>query len=66
MIRRAGWFLFGPHYLDAADSVLDSFDTVLQEHVPGAKGQPHREFPNGGYFIQAEEPDASIETVLAA
>lgn len=49
-----------------ADPVLGWFDTVFQEFVPGAKGQPHREFPEGPHFIQEFEPDALVETIIAA
>jgi haloalkane dehalogenase len=49
-----------------ADPVLGWFDTIFQEHVPGAKGQPHRQFPNGTHFIQEEEPDALAESIIAA
>ena len=44
-----------------ADPVLGWFDSVFQTYVPGAKDQPHREFPNGRHFIQEEEPDALVE-----
>ncbi len=49
-----------------ADPVLGFFDTIFQTCVPGAKGQAHRSFPNGGHFIQEEEPDALVETIRAA
>jgi haloalkane dehalogenase len=49
-----------------ADPILGYFDTVFQNHVPGAKGMPHRQFSNGGHFIQEEEPEALVETILAA
>jgi haloalkane dehalogenase len=49
-----------------ADPVLGFFDTVFQKYVPGAQGQPHREFPNGTHFIQEEEPAALVEVILAA
>ena len=49
-----------------ADPVLGWFDSVFQEYVPGAKGQPHREFPDGPHFIQEVEPDALVETIIAA
>lgn len=48
-----------------SDPVLGFFDTIFQEHVPGAKGQPHRQFRNGTHFIQEEEPEALVETLLA-
>lgn len=49
-----------------ADPVLGFFDTIFQEYVPGASGQPHRQFPNGTHFIQEEEPEALVETIVAA
>ena len=49
-----------------ADPVLGWFAPVFQQYVPGAKGQPHREFPNGPHFIQEAEADALVETILAA
>jgi haloalkane dehalogenase len=49
-----------------ADPVLGFFDTIFQEHVPGAIGQPHREFAKGTHFIQEEEPDALVEAIVAA
>jgi haloalkane dehalogenase len=49
-----------------ADPVLGFFDTIFQQYVPGAKGQPHRQFPNGTHFIQEEEPEALVETIVAA
>ena len=30
------------------------FDQIFQEYVPGAKGQPHRAFPDGIHFIQEQ------------
>jgi haloalkane dehalogenase len=49
-----------------ADPVLGFFDSVFQQYVPGAKGQPHRTFPNAGHFVQEIEPDALVETIVAA
>jgi haloalkane dehalogenase len=49
-----------------ADPVLGFFDSVFQDHVPGAKGQPHRVFPDGPHFIQEVEAEALVETILAA
>ncbi|MBW2092878.1 MAG: hypothetical protein JRI34_12255, partial [Deltaproteobacteria bacterium] len=37
-----------------ADPVLGWFDKIFQEYVPGAKGQPHTEFPDGVHFIQEQ------------
>ncbi len=49
-----------------ADPVLGWFDSVFQEYVPGAKNQPHREFPKGGHFIQEEEAESLVEVILGA
>jgi haloalkane dehalogenase len=49
-----------------ADPVLGFFDTIFQEHVPGAKGQPHRAFPDGRHFIQEDEPEALVEVIVGA
>ena len=46
-----------------ADPVLGFFDTIFQEHVPGAKGQPHRVFPNGTHFIQEQEGPALVDVL---
>ena len=37
-----------------ADPVLGWFDSIFQEFVPGARGQAHREFPDGQHFIQEQ------------
>jgi haloalkane dehalogenase len=37
-----------------ADPVLGWFDKIFQEYIPGAKGQPHTEFPDGVHFIQEQ------------
>jgi haloalkane dehalogenase len=46
-----------------ADPVLGFFDVVFQEYVPGAKGQPHRVFPNATHFIQEQEAPALVEVL---
>jgi haloalkane dehalogenase len=46
-----------------ADPVLGFFDVIFQEHVPGAKGQPHRVFPNATHFIQEQEAPALVEVL---
>ena len=45
------------------DPVLGWFDVVFQEHVPGAKGQRHREFSEGGHFIQEQEPEELVNVI---
>ena len=41
----------------AGDPILGKADKPLQEHVPGAQGQPHARVP-GGHFVQE---DAGVE-----
>ncbi len=48
-----------------ADPILGWFDTVFQTWVPGAKGQPHREFPEGSHFIQEQEATELVEVINA-
>ena len=36
------------------DPIAGGFDGIFQEHVPGAKGQPHTTFPDGVHFIQEQ------------
>ena len=47
-----------------ADPVLGAFDTVFQRWVPGATGQPHREFPDAGHFIQEQKAAELVEVIL--
>ncbi|KNC86371.1 hypothetical protein, variant [Sphaeroforma arctica JP610] len=37
-----------------ADPVLGPAESLLKNKVPGAQGQPHQTFPNGGHFMQLE------------
>jgi haloalkane dehalogenase len=47
------------------DPVLGWFDSVFQAHVPGAKGESHREFPDGGHFIQEQKSKELAEVIDA-
>ena len=47
-----------------ADPVLGWFDEYMISNVPGAAGQPHATFPDGGHFIQEQEPDSLVEAIL--
>jgi len=49
-----------------ADPVLGWADSLFQHYVPGARGMPHRTFPNGTHFIQEEEPEALSGAILDA
>lgn len=49
-----------------ADPILGFFDQVFQKYVPGAKGQPHKEFPDGGHFIQEQQPEELVDSIVAA
>lgn len=36
------------------DPILGFADRLLQRHIPGAAGQPHRELPNASHFVQED------------
>ncbi len=46
------------------DPILGRADKVLQEHVPGAKGQPHERFW-GGHFVQEDRGEYLAERITA-
>ncbi len=46
-----------------ADPILGFFDVAFQNHVPGARGRTHREFPSGTHFIQEQEASALVEVI---
>ena len=45
------------------DPILGRADKPLQEHVPGAKGQPHERFW-GGHFVQEDRGDYLADQIL--
>jgi len=47
-----------------ADPILGWFDDHMIANVPGASGQPRAIFPDGGHFIQAQEPDALVDAIV--
>ena len=47
-----------------ADPVLGWFDDYMIRKVPGAAGQPHATFAEGGHFIQEQEPASLVEAIL--
>ena len=47
-----------------ADPVLGWFDEYMIQKVPGAAGQPHATYPEGGHFIQEQEPESLVEAIL--
>ncbi len=46
------------------DAVLGWADRLFQRHVPGAAGQPHLEFADGGHFIQEQYPDGLVAAIV--
>jgi haloalkane dehalogenase len=40
-----------------SDPITRGSDAVLQERIPGAKGQPHAIIEGGGHFIQEDRPE---------
>ena len=46
------------------DPILGKADKALQEHIPGASGQPHERFW-GGHFVQEDRGEFLAERILA-
>ena len=46
------------------DPILGRGDRILQQHVPGARGQPHERFW-GGHFVQEDRGDYLAEKIIA-
>lgn len=50
------------------DPVSKGGERIIQERIPGAKGQPHVIIKGGGHFLQEDKPDelvALIDTFIA-
>ena len=45
------------------DPVLGWFDEPFRKWVPGAEGQPHVEFEDGGHFIQEQMPVELVDAI---
>ena len=73
--NRAAWERLG-HFdkpfltlFGARDPVTRGGEKRLQEHIPGAAGQPHHVFPDASHFIQEDVPEelvARLEAFIAA
>lgn len=68
--NRAAWQALGEWqkpFLTAfgkKDPILGWADRILQRHVPGAEGQPHRDLPDAGHFVQEDAgPELAMLTV---
>lgn len=46
------------------DPILGSADRILQRHVPGARGQPHREIKDGHHFVQEDAGEELARIVV--
>jgi haloalkane dehalogenase len=46
------------------DPILGQADKLLQQHIPGASGQPHERFW-GGHFVQEDRGEHLAERILA-
>jgi haloalkane dehalogenase len=46
------------------DPIFGKLDRVLQEQIPGAKGQPHTRIRGAGHFIQEDKGEELAEVVL--
>ncbi|MEX2556760.1 MAG: haloalkane dehalogenase [Actinomycetota bacterium] len=48
-----------------SDPITRGAERVLQELIPGAKGQPHATISNAGHFLQEDKGEELAEIVLA-
>jgi haloalkane dehalogenase len=48
-----------------SDPITRGADRVLQELIPGAKGQPHVTIPDAGHFLQEDKGEELAEIVVA-
>lgn len=68
--NRAAWEALGQWtkpFLTAfgkKDPILGYADRLLQKHVPGARGQPHREIPHGHHFVQEDAGEELARIVV--
>ncbi|MGF1455883.1 MAG: haloalkane dehalogenase [Alphaproteobacteria bacterium] len=46
------------------DPVTAGGETVWQDTVPGAQGQPHTTIRKAGHFVQEDQPDALVDTMI--
>jgi len=46
------------------DPSTRAWEAVFQGRVPGARGQPHRQIPGAGHFLQEEQGEALAAAVL--
>jgi haloalkane dehalogenase len=70
MLRRAwaGLEGFDKPYLTAFaehEEISRPFEQILQARVPGAKGQNHVTVPDAGHFLQEQQPDLLVKTILS-
>lgn len=48
-----------------SDPTTKAWETVFQQRIPGAQGQPHREIAGAGHFVQEEQGVALAEVVAS-
>lgn len=46
------------------DPITKGADVAFQKLIPGANGQPHTTIENGGHFLQEDQPDQIIRSIL--
>lgn len=47
------------------DEGMRPFEQMLQARIPGAKGQNHVTVPDAGHFLQEQQPDLLVKTILS-
>lgn len=68
--NRAAWALLGEWdkpfltAFGANDPIAGSWDVLLQEHIPGAAGQPHLRFASSGHFVQEDVGEELAQVIV--
>jgi haloalkane dehalogenase len=68
--NRAAWATLGEWqkpFLTAFgenDPIAGSWDTLLQDHIPGTSGQPHTRFANSGHFVQEDVGEELAQIIV--
>ncbi|MEM9928410.1 MAG: haloalkane dehalogenase [Bacteroidota bacterium] len=69
--NRAAWQQLGQLNLpfltlfSDADPITSGAEKYLQQHIPGAKGTPHKIMANGGHFLQEDCAETLVQEVVA-
>ncbi|GGZ68434.1 hypothetical protein [Streptomyces bluensis] len=47
------------------EDITRAFERILQARIPGARKQDHVTVPDAGHFLQEQQPDLLVDTILS-